>query len=370
MLNNFDHDDASVQWDKRVSGEQEEAARQLVETHYVPPGARVLSVWVDSRRARSHASFNWKVVISGEPQTILLKYNPRMQDAGHVRRVASIMQFCSEHGVPCPEILLPLTTDMPFVVGKGGTGLFIAYRFLDGRYFQGEESELKQVGYALGALHRVLGKCPRQNAGVQPWSRSRLTDEFDDLMDLIRKKHNRDDFDSYALERAPHWRQDLASVDALDLRLSFVQLTHHDLHVQNILFQGGKLAALLDFEHVDMAPEPRAIDLAFALHRFVKFYATRRRHEVEATCVKHGSAIFLSEYLRANPELTRKEIRAVPELIRYRAGLGLNATLRQRVLEKVIRFPPEELDKDIHSFREAELFAFLGTWDSENLILE
>lgn len=363
ILNNFDHDDPSVQWDQRVTGEQEDVVRRLIETHYIPQSKNVLSVWVDSRRARSHASSNWKVATSGEPSTILLKYNPRMQDTGHVRSVSNTMKFCSERGVPCPEVMQPLKTDLPFVWGKGGKGLFIAYKFLEGRYFQGEEEELRQVGYALGTLHHVLAKCLSRTADPISWRRVGLVAEFDCIIAFIKNKPNLDHFESYALERASQWREELTVVDGLNLNLSFVQLTHHDLHVQNVLFHDGKLAALLDFEHVDMSPEPRGIDLAFSLHRFVKFYATRHRHKSsEAACIEYGSRIFLAEYLRANPGLMEEEIQAIPALIRYRAGLGLIATLRQRALEQLIDFPPEELDKDIHSFCEAKLFYFLKDW--------
>lgn len=363
LLNNFDHDDPSVLWDKRVTGEQEAVVRRVVETHYIPPSKGILSAWVDSRRARGHASTNWKVLTSGEPNAILLKYNPRMQDVDHIKKVTNIMRFCSQREVPCPEVVKPLMTDLPFVRGEGGAGLFIAYQFLEGMYFQGEEEELKQVGYALGTLHRVLATYPWQTADPISWCRVELVAEFDHIIEFIKNKLNLDHFESYALERASQWREKLTVVDGLNFNLSFAQLTHHDLHVQNVLFHDGKLAAILDFEHVDMTPEPRGVDLAFSLHRFVKFYATRHRHKLsEAACIEYGSRIFLAEYLRANPGLMEEEIQAIPALIRYRAGLGLIATLRQRALEKLIDFPPEELDKDIHSFCEAKLFCFLQDW--------
>ncbi|HWQ14907.1 MAG TPA: phosphotransferase [Roseiflexaceae bacterium] len=204
--------------------------------------------------------------------------------------------------VPAP---LP-TRDGKTLVWDGGEWLALFPLLPGARPDERDPQVAEQVGVALGRLHGALAPLP-----TTPHPTLRPYGDLEHVHPALP--------DPAALpladEDAAWWRAELAAVRAFAggaYRALPRQLTHGDFTPANTLFAGGRLAAVVDFEHAQ--PDARAIDLAAGL------FFTLRPWE---TPVRWEAAAALCRGYRRHVQLTAQEAAALPELMRLRNAVSL-----------------------------------------------
>lgn len=342
--------------------------RSIIQSALLPDHVEITSILADPDRSKSHVSHNLRVLTNdnGNLQKILLKYNPRMQDPEHVERITAITDHLNSLGVPTPEVIRNKVDGRPYTLIPEDDQdlLFVAYQFVEGQYFSGTIEEVEQAGKALGLLHKGLASyspaTPMSDQGRGSWQDADSSHVFDEVDRILRGADQLDEFDVFVQLHMEEFRAHLTASRSEEIARFPRQLIHDDYHVQNVLFKANKVELIVDFEDVDASPAPRIWDVAFALHRFVKFYPTRNLTTSEPEAGKIGSARFLEGYRSGNPEIADDEISKIPITIRARAAMAIVENLKYRYLLGTLVIPVAELEKHLHIFEEAKLFDFLA----------
>jgi homoserine kinase type II len=227
----------------------------------------------------------------GNAVTRLLRKNILQKDEGGIVLITRIMEDLSARGVRVPAVI-PASDGRPFVAGDA---LYQLFSFIEGDHFRGTEGELNEIGRGVAELHRALRDLPcieeiRQRKHiVPPW-------RTEDLNGMKRSAEERGNaIDRRVLDAWPYVQKAVQRVESgrAGLATGDAQPIHCDLHPHNTLFRDGKLAAIIDFERVEIGT--RAKDVANACHRFVRQYVVNQGGPWEALLPK-GAGLFLDAY--------------------------------------------------------------------------
>lgn len=270
--------------------------------------ARVLSHYdtgvvrrIEPIRRGAGPSVKWAVACEKGP--FLLK----RRDAGAEGPLLALIQHvqgeAARAGIPVPEAV---------PVRGGGSGGALALR-LDGRLYEMSRfvrssgfdqtpAACRAAGAMLGRLHGMLATLTIPPALFQAGSGGargyhrllRVQTDLVQVGDRLRgegRKIARHLAEMYALagERAA-----AAGVEHWPL-----QLTHGDWHPGNLLFEGGEVVGLIDFDAV--RPAPRALDVAYGVLQFSLTRGAAPVHEWPAEADLGRAGAFLSGYAERAP---------------------------------------------------------------------
>src|SRR5205809_5637394 len=200
-----------------------------------------------------------------------LKPRPLSIDQSHgtslqqeLLRANKIFHHLARHGFPAPA---PLLTKAGSTIATINGEHYAVSPFVHGRAMaRGDTGQLAEAGSTLGDYHRIMAGYPRRMSRSEEPFPSR----FQDRLDLFTENVE-------ALDGQPSALRIEASLDyfkdsLLDIELSLLKLSYEDLpqltihgdyRRQNILFEGDRLAAVIDFHRSRL--EARSLDLAIAL---------------------------------------------------------------------------------------------------------
>lgn len=199
-----------------------------------------------------HAGFGYSFVLerttSGGPAgKLVLRVAPegtRIAGPADVVRQAKIMQSLADTEVPVPPILWYGDEAEFFGRPYFVDGFVEGFKLSDVNLPREESKRLARLAVAkLAALHRVPWE-PRRSAWGEP---APLTEEMKRLDHLL----DRDTLDPKAVGRAHEIRARLRSSIPADAR---VGLVHGDFQFSNILFNEGRVVALIDWEIALVGP--------------------------------------------------------------------------------------------------------------------
>lgn len=159
-----------------------------------------------------------------------------------------------------------------------GDHVLFLYDWVEGDFSSGRIVEMQQLGTALAGLHAGLRRMT-PHGKLMGWGR---LDELlqanvlsGDLLALL---------EAFLLRKGP----------VEDLLTSALQPIHNDLHLGNVLFFEGRVAAFLDFEEALHSAGNPLIDLSWVLERFCFLrFGLRKAHRLATS--------FLSAYITVAP---------------------------------------------------------------------
>jgi Ser/Thr protein kinase RdoA (MazF antagonist) len=240
-------------------------------------------------------SNNFRVEAGDE--TFIVKRWPATPQHAAARTQAALADWLARQGQPLPMLRPAASGEL--VAEHQGFG-WCVMEYVEGQYFSGAADQLRHAAAAVAALFRALDSAPaslhpqkRIEHPLQDWRRvleepERGRDAFAGVLDQAHAALLREEWPAVTAALA-----DTLGMEPI-LRAS-TRLCHIDLHPHNILMAGGRVAALLDFPSLALAP-------ATSLHAFNLFKLARQ------AMVARGAA-------SPPPELLR-QLEAAPE------GLG------------------------------------------------
>jgi Ser/Thr protein kinase RdoA (MazF antagonist) len=207
-----------------------------------------------------------KVVVKAERGTFLLKRRPRAKD--DLERVAfahTVQRHLAGRGFPVPELLA--TVDDRVTALSLEDHIYEFFRFVEGSRYDGSTDAAKEAGRQLAILHKHLAKL------AVPGDRSRWC--FHDST-LVRRqlkligsgRRTGSRHKARAVVQSLLIRYDRSSdrVNRFGFKSWKRQVIHGDWHPGNILFSGGRIVAVVDFDSVRVSPPPT--DLANGMLQF------------------------------------------------------------------------------------------------------
>ncbi|NSW57925.1 MAG: phosphotransferase [Armatimonadetes bacterium] len=260
------------------------------------------------------------IVVTPRGQFFLKRRNPRYCDPGQLAFDHSVIRHLAREGLPVVAAMRTRAGSRWF---EYEDDIYELYPLVEGRPHQaGNITQVRSAGQLLGRLHHTtrdlepdgrkrVGRLhdPAASLAGLNWAREHLLQPGDDesarlLDELIRAARQTG-------ERLPDsvWRNLPACI------------IHGDYHPANLRFRGDEVCGLFDFDWVARAP--RAVDVADG----IIFFCSRREGPMVA-----GDIVSLTQSFTLDPELlgafgsgygetvqlTRDELRAMPNLLRAR----------------------------------------------------
>src|SRR2546429_2448501 len=179
---------------------------------------------------------------------------------------------------------------------------------------RGDTRQLAEAGATLGGYHRIMAGCPsRMMRSEEPFPR-----RFQGRLDLFTENVESLNGQPAALgieASLDYFKDSLRDIELSLLRLPYENLPkltiHGDYRRQNILFQGDRLAAIIDFHRSRL--EARSLDLAIALAGILP----RTSNGVAMSLARS----FINSYESIQP-LSADEQEVLPVLVQARVGWG------------------------------------------------
>src|SRR3989441_12831238 len=175
---------------------------------------------------------------------------------------------------------------------------------------RGDTRQLARAGAALGSSHGIMGDSRGRTSRSEEPFPSRFQDRLDSFTENVESLDGQPA--ALGIEASlDYFKDSLLDIELSLLRLPYENLPkltiHGDYRCQNILFQGDRLAAILDFHRSRL--EARSLDLAIALADILPR-------------ISNGHALslarsFISSYERIQ-FLSDEELEALPVLVEAR----------------------------------------------------
>ncbi|MBN1508707.1 MAG: phosphotransferase [Sedimentisphaerales bacterium] len=214
-----------------------------------------------------------KVVVAAEKGTFLLKRRPRRRDdLARVTFAHAIGRQLAERSFPVTALL---TT-----VDDGRTALSLEnhiyefFRFVEGSRCDGSVEATREAGRKLALLHRHLARVTLTDVDVTGgvcamdacFHDSATVRRHLKLIGSGRRTGSRHKARAVVESLLVRYDRSSARVDRFGFATWKRQVIHGDWHPGNLLFAGGRIVAILDFDSIRIAPPPT--DLANGMLQF------------------------------------------------------------------------------------------------------
>lgn len=264
-------------------------------------------------------SNNFRITVekNGYWNRYLLRRFPVNRVTNNILATYEIAEYLKSGGLKVPTVILSKNNEK--LVWQNGVAWSL-FEFLSDTHYRGTVDELKSAGREIGKLNRLLDIIPNKEqirtlvVFPENYTDARKYSEeiWFDIFDKANDK--KDEFSEKLLSMKPlimgYVNQNVSDLYAHLPK----QLVHFDLHPHNLLADGEKIVAILDFDSVRYLEKIRTV--AFAVHRLVR-QCILFNHLPMAE-VRKLSDIFIGEYLREDT-LTQEEIVSIPHFIRNEA---------------------------------------------------
>ncbi len=220
-------------------------------------------------------------------------------DRESLKRLLKLMVWLRDLELPAPMPVLELGE--PLLVGHAGS-LWSLFHFVQGDYFEGSKKQLETAAALVAQLHAALARAPSYLVpGEGPVHNSQLD------IDLFRN----------ASAQRENWVEIFGSIHARVLRDAWPTIekayeglhhirfnqgvrspAHFDIHPHNILTDGARIAAILDFDSCKIMYSGYA--LAFSGLKLCRQSVTTSRKTWNPAKI---GEIFLQHLIRSDPTL-------------------------------------------------------------------
>jgi len=195
-------------------------------------------------------------------------------------------------------------------------GHYWLYGFIEGRVVESlDQSHLEQLAQMMARLHTLIVRSNLQNGQLSsdPYNRAATLKEIEEYRAEILRKKNTDEQERTFLDESAKLTKILRGFNAGTYSHLGRYPIHQDLISENLIWDKGKLAGVIDFEHVSGGNDPVVKDIAVTMQYCCR--SGRIRHQLDIA----PAARFLRSYLESH-RLSNEEVELIPDLIT--AGYG------------------------------------------------
>jgi homoserine kinase type II len=211
----------------------------------------------------------------------------------------------------------PYGVPSPIATKKGS--LFITvqghyywlYKFLEGMVVAKlREPHLAQLAQMMATYHRLVEGSNLHNGkpASDPYSRTSTLKEIEEYRMEILGKKNTNRQDRTFLEESARLMQILRRFDGHPQSDLGLYPIHRDMISENLIWNQGKLAGVIDFEHVSESNDPIVKDIAVTMQYCCRDKKVRHRLDIDS------AGKFLQSYMASHP-LSEEEVVLIPDLI-------------------------------------------------------
>jgi len=185
------------------------------------------------------------------------------------------------------------------------------YKFLEGRVVESlNQPHLARLAQMMARYHALIVRSNLHNGkpASDPYGRTTALKEIGEYRAEILRKNNIDRQERTFLDESVRLTEILRGFDARPRSDFGLYPIHSDLISENLIWNQGKLAGIIDFEHVSQTNNPVVKDIAVVMQYCCRDSTVR--HQLDL-----GSAgRFLRSY-RESRRLSAEEVALIPDLI-------------------------------------------------------
>lgn len=342
-----------------VEKQTEQQLRTLWDSHFQNHLDSITSIEQVSEAEINSNNFKILGQKNGQSRMLLLRRVPRSRPRAEIERSCDIMQQLEAQGVPVPHVESEDTSD-PIV--DADDGYYVLFTFIESNHYQGTWDELVDTAKNIGALDRELRELTPRYASDNSLrfsesyveARSFSPGIWEDLFTKAARLSEKEGKDSFGKQLLARREEIMRAVsDAGTSPEASMQLVHFDLHPHNLLADGKRLLAILDFDAVRYVEKMRAV--SFALHRMVRQYIVLNRPSNIAEEVTKAKDAFIAAY-RSRNELSDSEIAMIPYFIKHESLSRLTSAMKEYANTGQLVWK-QDLTKQLSNIAEAGYFS-------------
>jgi Ser/Thr protein kinase RdoA (MazF antagonist) len=222
----------------------------------------------------------------------------------------SYLDYLKQSDFPCNlPSAIPTKNGRLFATVQGY--YYWLYRFLEGRVVESlNQPHLAQLAQMMARYHALIVRSNLHNGkpASDPYGRTTVLKEIGEYREEILRKNNIDRQERTFLDESVRLTEILRGFDARSRSEFGLYPIHSDLISENLIWNQGKLAGIIDFEHVSQTNDPVVKDIAVTMQYCCR--DSKVRHQLDI-----GSAErFLRSY-RESRRLSDEEVVLIPDLI-------------------------------------------------------
>lgn len=248
-------------------------------------------------------------LISSKNGKYVLHFNIDKTVIKKIEYVCKVLRFCSENAVKVSEPII--RKDGKFVDVDNNCYLT---RYYEGHLYDGSVKELRELSNNIANLHKVLSTYPRRFNYVTDNKPYRILtySELGKISKGIRTKAKFLPIDKKVFRNisfiAECIDKDISEAEIMSKIKSPKQLIHSDLHPKNVIFNKGKVSAIIDFNSLRIGKIEE--DVAFASYRFASY---KKRNVRE---IKNYVTNFIDTYKKYHP-ITKERTKLICYFFRH-----------------------------------------------------
>ena len=209
----------------------------------------------------------------------------------------------------CVPSVIPTRNGSLFVTVQGH--YYWLYRFLEGRVVERlNRSHLGQLAQMMAGYHALIERSNLSNGkpASDVYNRAATLGEIEEYRKEILRKTKANRKEKVFLVESAKLTPILRGLDDYPRSNIGVYPIHRDLISENLLWKQGKLAGVIDFEHVSETNDPVVKDLAVTMQYCCRDSKVKHQLEIDS------ASRFLHAYRERHP-LSDKEVVLIPDLI-------------------------------------------------------
>jgi len=212
--------------------------------------------------------------------------------SNEMEKICKSLEYCKKNKI---KVSKPIKTKKgKFIENKNNIYLV---KYVSGKEFSGNEKEIIDLAENIAKLHIVLSKIPKSYYFIKNNSKYKLLDkkELKKIKNLIQQKQNKDKYDNLIFDEISFIENCLVKLNVIPNTRNKIkkQFIHSDLNPENVIFNGGKVAAIIDFDSLRMGNVIE--DIVQCSFRFAIFKSK------STVIIKRKILIFLEHYNKLNP---------------------------------------------------------------------
>jgi Ser/Thr protein kinase RdoA (MazF antagonist) len=185
------------------------------------------------------------------------------------------------------------------------------YKFLEGIVVERfNQSRLAQLAQMMARYHILIEGSNLRNGkpASDPYGRTATLKEIEEYRKEILRENKANRTEKRFLEESARLTPILRSLDDDPQSNLGLYPLHRDLISENLIWKQGKLAGVIDFEHVSQTNDPVVTDIAVTMQYWCR--DNRVRHQLDLESARR----FLQQYRKSHP-LSDEEVGLIPDLI-------------------------------------------------------
>ncbi|MFI8460834.1 phosphotransferase enzyme family protein [Kitasatospora sp. NPDC085464] len=218
-------------------------------------------------------------------------------------------------------VAAPLVTPEGHTLTDAAGGLFALYPWVEGRHLPGwrmSRGQASALGRQLAVLHRELAQLlpPGSPGPAAPTDREAALRAIDAFLLRVTRRSDCDAFDRFVRAHLPGRRALLEAARPLRPSPAAAEgmgWTHGDFHMANVLWYGGRIAAVLDFDALTVRAYAQEVVRSLML-----FFPSRDRRGLATA----QAAAFVAGYLAVSP-LSERQLAWAAELLWWERACDL-----------------------------------------------